>query len=111
MVPTLNGLDPHGMPNLAALVTPFLVLLIPVALAAAIARLAGDRRGVTLAEFMSPLAAPAADWQEPRRPAMPEPEPVAWRWDGIGQAAPTVRGAPSRTSDGLRLDRPEVTPV
>ena len=80
------------METLAAPVTAALVVLILVTLALAIAKLAGNRDGVTLAEFMAPLASGIRD--EPRRRVdVPEPEPVAWRFDGA--AAGVAHGRPA----------------
>ena len=79
------------MESLAAPVTAALVLLIPVTLAIAIAKLAGNRDGVTLAEFMAPLATGIRGDERPRRVAVPEPEPVAWRFDGARAGVPGDR--------------------
>ena len=68
------------MDTLAAFVAPALVLAIPIALAAAIVKLGGSGNGVTLAEFMAPLAA-VDRVGRPSRIAVPESEPVAWRFD------------------------------
>ena len=89
------------MESLGSLVVTGLVVLIPAILGVAIYRLVGDDGGVSLAEFMAPLSAPDAAAQPRSRPAVPEPEPVAWRFDQMATTGSTDRTpAQPRASQG-----------